>query len=240
MRTKCLIVDDEPLAIEVIQSHVEKIESLEVISSCRNAMEAFDILNKEQIDLLFLDIQMPGLKGTDFLKNLEHPPKVIITTAYREYALEGYELNVVDYLLKPISFERFFKAIRKYMQLAYNPAISINPKPVENKEEFIYIRINKKVHKIKLSEILFIESVKDYITIHMNAQKITAKHTISSLGELLPKNGFLRIHRSYIVSMEHIKSFTAHNIEIGKLELPIGRNYHQQVFKALNYTPTEG
>ncbi|HEY4788940.1 MAG TPA: LytTR family DNA-binding domain-containing protein [Bacteroidales bacterium] len=235
MKTRCLLVDDEPLAIEVLKSHIEKMESFEIADSCQNALQAFDILTKKKIDLIFLDIQMPGMKGTEFLKNLKNPPKVILTTAYREYALEGYELDVVDYILKPISFERFFKAVNKYLQTNNNEIIIHRNEKGNVNESYIYVRANKKINKIMLSDILYIESIKDYLTIHSKTRKVTAKHTITSLEEKLPESEFVRIHRSYVVALKQITGFTANTIEIDDKELPIGRNFRQTVFKALNY-----
>jgi len=235
MKTRCLIVDDEPLAIEVLASHLEKMEFFELTDTCQNAIQAFDILTKKKIDLVFLDIQMPGMKGTDFIKNLKNPPKIILTTAYREYALEGYELDVVDYILKPISFERFFKAVNKYMQLNVNEIIIHRSEKDNAGESYIYVRVNKKINKVMLSDILYIESLKDYITIYTKTRRVTAKHTISSFEEKLPESEFIRIHRSFVISLKHITGFTANSIEIGDKELPIGRNFRQMVFKALNY-----
>jgi DNA-binding LytR/AlgR family response regulator len=234
MKTRCLIVDDEPLAIEVLESHIGKMESFEVTATCQNALQAFDILSKRNIDLMFLDIQMPGMKGTDFLKHLKNPPKVIFTTAYREYALESYELDVVDYILKPISFERFFKAVNKYLMLGNNNVIFHREGEGAMDNGFVYVKANKKVHKIMLRDILYIESIKDYISVHTaNTRTITAKHTITSFEEKLPEQEFLRIHRSFIVAVKQITGFTATTIDIGNKELPIGRNHKPQVFKAL-------
>lgn len=235
MKFKCLIVDDEPLAIEVIESHLKKLDSFSVVATCQNAFEAHDWLTKKKIDLVFMDIQMPGMKGTDFIRNLKNPPKVILTTAYREYAVESYELDAVDYLVKPISFERFFKAINKFLHLSLIPEnISIIEKG-DASSDFIYVRVNKKINKIYLHEILYAESIKDYITIHTLTRNIIAKYTLSAFEELLPENNFLRIHRSFIVSVKQITGFTASTIEISGTELPIGRNYRLQVFKTLNY-----
>lgn len=239
MKTHCLVVDDEPLAIEVLASHIAKIESFELTATCGNALEAFNILSKKKIDLVFLDIQMPGMKGTDFLKQIRNAPKVIFTTAYREYALESYELDVVDYILKPISFERFFKAVNKYLQTNNNPITLHNESTDNIGKSYIYVKANKKVHKIMLSDILYIESMKDYISVHTATRTITAKHTITALEDKLPDKEFLRVHRSYIVSISHITGITATSIDVGNKELPIGRNYKQQVFKALNCTSLE-
>jgi two-component system, LytTR family, response regulator len=235
MKTRCIIVDDEPLAIEVIKSHVEKIESFEVVTTCQNALQALESLSKHKIDLIFLDIQMPGIKGTDFIKSLKNPPKVILSTAYREYALEGYELDVVDYLLKPISFERFFKAVTKYLQSLPDEVV-VHRAETTADNGFIYMRANKKIHKILFRDILYIECIKDYLTIYTETRSVSAKHTISSFEQKLPTATFLRIHRSFIISLDRVAGFTSHTIDIGGKELPIGRNYSQQVFKALNYS----
>lgn len=235
MKIKCAVIDDEPLAVDVILSHIEKIDVLEVAGTGETAMEAFEILNKTRVDLLFLDIQMPGMKGTEFLKNLQNPPRVILTTAYREYALDGYELDVVDYLLKPISFERFFKAVNKALAQVNQPAQNVISETAAN--PFIYLRVNKKVHKILLSEIKYAECIKDYMKIHTNTGNIIAKHTIAAFEDLLPSSEFIRIHRSFIVSVSKIKSFTANAIDIGGgIELPIGRSYKQQVFGKLRFS----
>ena len=229
MQYKCIIVDDEPLAIEVIKTHIESLGTFKVVAGCSNAIEALQVLKAETIDLMFLDIQMPGIKGTDFLKILTNPPKTILTTAYREYALDGYELNVIDYLLKPIPYERFIKAIDKFLSFESRKSSD------SEQEKFIYLNINKKVHKILIEEIIYVESIKDYITIHTKSGDIVAKHTISAFELLLPGNEFVRIHRSFIVSIGKIKGFNSQNIEIGRHELPIGPNYQAHLFEKLKY-----
>jgi DNA-binding LytR/AlgR family response regulator len=237
MKTKCIIVDDEPLAIEVIENYLDKISGFEIVAKCSSAIEAFEVLKTKKIDLMFLDIQMPELTGIEFLRTTNSPPKVIITTAHRKYAIEGYELDVVDYLLKPISFERFFKAINKFTG-STEKSVQVAAEESTNGEiqDFIYVKENKKVIKIYLNTILFIESIKDYVTIHTTDKNITSKITISQMEIELPENKFLRIHRSFIVSLDKIDAFTASSIEIGKKELVIGRSYKQNVLKVLNYS----
>lgn len=237
MKVKCLIIDDEPLAIEVLRSHIEKIPALKIIGCCQNAIEAFEYVCSKKADLMFLDIQMPGMKGTDFLRNIKDPPKVIITTAFREFALEGYDLNVVDYLVKPVSFERFFKAVSKVIGPERDQSMSVQNESRSGEPGFINVRINKRVHRILLNDILYAESIRDYITIHTIHKKITVKHTMSSFESLLPEKQFLRIHRSFLVPINKISTFTANTVEINGTELPIGRNYKNQVFAALNFTP---
>ena len=234
MKTKCIIVDDEPLAIEVIESHLEKINDIEIVAKCESAVEAFEILRKKKIDLIFLDIQMPELTGIDFIKSISNPPKVILTTAYRKYALEGYELDVVDYLLKPISFERFMKAINKYYKTAGNEFKVVQQE--NNEENFIYVKENKKSIKLDFAEIRYIESMKDYATIYTDNKKVITKITMNELEEKLPPNKFIRIHRSFIVSIPKIEAFTSTSIEIGKRELTIGRSYKNAVMKALKHS----
>lgn len=229
MKYNCIIVDDEPLAIEVIKTHVVTLGIFNIAGECSNTVEAFQILSSAKIDLMFLDIQMPGMKGTDFLKSLVNPPKVILTTAYRDYALEGFELNVVDYLLKPIPYDRFLRAVDKFINSESRKTDD------SGKDKFIYLNINKKVNKIAVSEIVYVESIKDYLSIHTLSGDIVAKHTISAFELLLPENEFVRIHRSYIVSIEKINKFNSQTIEIGKKELPIGPNYQSRVFEKLNY-----
>jgi len=236
MKTKCIIVDDEPLAIEVIESHLKNFKDIEIIARCNDAIEAFEILKSKSVDLIFLDIQMPQMTGLDFLKTLNTPPKVIITTAYREYALDGYELDVIDYLLKPISFERFMKAINKYYQSANESIfVSDNTKSSQPSDSYIYVKSDKKVIKILLLDILFIESLKDYVQIHTIKKSIVTKNQIGVLAEKLPADKFVRIHKSYIVSISRIEAFTSSTIEIKNKELPIGRSYKNLVLKTLNY-----
>ncbi len=237
MKTKVLIVDDENLAIEIIENYLSKFEDLEIVDRCNNALKAFEVLQKKRIDLMFLDIQMPEITGLEFLKSLTHPPKVIITTAYRQYALEGFELDVIDYLLKPISFERFLKAINKYYQQSTDTSLKLVPEEQNSgsEKDFIYVKENKKAVKIFLEDILFIEGMKDYVTIHSANKNVTAKLTMSKLEETLPENKFIRIHKSFIAGIDHIDAISAGSIEIGKYELTIGRSYKARVLKALNY-----
>lgn len=233
MKTKCLLIDDEPLALEVIESHLSKFEDFEIAAKCDNAIKALEILQKKNIDLIFLDIQMPEITGLEFLNTLNNPPKVILTTAHRKYALEGYEHDVIDYLLKPISFERFLKAINKYYKSATNDFTIVSNAGESTDDNYIYVKENKKAVKIFLDDILFIESMKDYVTIFAKDKKVITKATITSLEEKLPPEKFIRIHRSYIASKKHISAFTASSVEIGKKELTIGRSYKNSVMKEL-------
>jgi len=235
MKLKCLIVDDEPLAIEVIESYLKKIDGIDIIAKCNNAIKAFEIIQKESVDLIFLDIQLPKLTGIDFLKTLKNPPKIILTTAYREYAIQSYELDVVDYLLKPISFERFLKAIGKVYQKTTDNMIE-EPKVNGNlivEDAFIYLKAYKKMVKILLKDILYIESLKDYVRVKTPQKEVISHQKISYLEEKLPADLFIRIHRSFIVSLDKVDAFTASTIEVPGKTLPVGRNYKNQVLSIL-------
>jgi DNA-binding LytR/AlgR family response regulator len=230
MKLNCLIVDDEPLAIKVLEAHIANIPSLNVIGTCQNAFAAMDLLKMEKTDLMFLDIHMPKLMGHQFLRTLRTPPKVIFTTAYKEYAIDAFELDAVDYLLKPITLERLVKAVNKISN-----SIVVDQKKeasIVDNESFVYLRANRKMIKIKYSDIIYVESMKDYIKIvRINDKPLLVKQSISSLEEVLPVNLFLRIHRSFIVALDKIAAFTNHDIEIGGTEIPIGRLYAQQLSK---------
>jgi DNA-binding LytR/AlgR family response regulator len=233
MKVKCLLVDDEPLAIKLIENHISKIDALEVVARCNNALKAFEIINTQQIDLMFLDIKMPNITGVDFLKTLKNPPKTIFTTAYRDYAIESYDLGVIDYLLKPITFERFFKSIDRFLREkkdAVAPVIEKN-----DLEDFLLVKSGNKHHKIKIEEIIFIESLKDYIKIHtVNDKRIVVKYKIGEIEEELMNKNFLRIHRSYIVNTNKISAFTMSDIEVNSVEIPIGASYKEKVISFLN------
>ncbi|PQJ21719.1 LytTR family DNA-binding domain-containing protein [Tenacibaculum sp. SG-28] len=227
---KCLIVDDESLARELLETHLSQLENFKVIASCSSAIEAHKILQTENVDLLFLDIEMPVLKGTDFFKTLKQKPRVIFTTAYREYAIEGFELNAVDYLLKPITFVRFFQAIEKFVDSQKSP-----PKFNENiptQESYIFVQSNKKNIKINFDDVTYIESIKDYIRIHLPSSSIMVKHGITAFEEKLDER-FLRVHRSYIVNTTKVSAYTRQDVEIGSIEIPFGDFYKANALKVL-------
>lgn len=245
MKINCLIVDDEPLALDVVESYIRRIDGLELVGRCENALQAFEILQNKQIDLLFLDIQMPKLDGIEFIKTLSHPPRVIFTTAYRDYAIDAFNLDAVDYLLKPIPFTRFLKAVSKAFQhlnlvnqvtpvdtTGNNPA-NINKDLNLSGMEYIFVRADKKMVKVYLHDITYIESLKDYVIIHVPDKRIVTKQKISYLEEKLPEEVFLRIHRSFLVSIPRIEAFSPNHVEIGGKELPIGRSYKNVVSKIL-------
>jgi two-component system LytT family response regulator len=231
MKIKCVIIDDEPLAIQLLQKHIAQLDFFEVVATCNNAISALGVLNTKTVDLLFLDIKMPQLSGLELLKTLRNPPKTILTTAYREFALDGFDLGVIDYLLKPITFDRFFKAIERYLNTT-NHAV---PELLSSSEaQFIYLKSGHKYFKVDTRDILYAESLKDYVNVHTKEKVITSKYKISDLEKELDGKGFLRIHRSYIVNTLHITAFTTYDVEIGKIELPIGNSYKAYVFKALH------
>jgi two-component system LytT family response regulator len=228
---KCLIIDDEPLAQNVIENYLKNFTFIELIAKCDHAIIALEWIKKQKIDLIFLDISMPFISGIDFIKTMQNAPKIIITTAHKDFAIESYELNVLDYLLKPISFERFLKAIDKL-----EDPITKEIKPLiqdSQPDSFIYVKSEKKNLKILLNEILFIESLKDYIKIHTGNKVIITQVPISEIEQRLPES-FLRIHRSFIISKDKITAYTQHDFEIGKHQIPIGRSYKSIVSKNFN------
>jgi two-component system, LytTR family, response regulator len=235
-KTRCLIIDDEPLAREILRQHISGVEALQLVGSCSNAVEAISFLQEHSVDLLFLDIQMPQLLGTNFIRTLKNPPKIIFTTAYRKYAVEGFELDAVDYILKPISFERFLKAVNKVLQIktGIEPAPLFKQNHTETNSLFLYFRANRKMVKVFYHEILFIESLKDYIKILTTSKTIVTKYVLYTLEEMLPPGEFLRIHRSYIVAVNKIDSYNADTIQIAKHELPIGKIYKIDVIRKLD------
>jgi DNA-binding LytR/AlgR family response regulator len=233
-KIKCLLIDDEPLALEVLKSHIQKIDSLEVVGTCSDAIEAYDLLQKTEVDIMFLDIHMPEMKGTDLVRTLKNPPTVVFTTAHREYAIESYNLNVLDYLLKPISFGRFLQTIEKYNQ--QKVAVSeVSFHKSNNDEEYIYLREKNVIHKIPVSEIISIESFGDYLQVHTTDREIRSRSTISAIEKALPEKDFIRIHRSFLVAVSRIRSFSPVMVNIGEREFPIGSRYKESIFKKLDY-----
>jgi two-component system, LytTR family, response regulator len=233
-KIKCLVVDDEPPAREVLRRYIEQLPMLQLAGECGNAIDAIRQLQQETVDLLFLDIRMPQLNGNELLKVVKNPPPVIFTTAHPEYALEGYELDIMDYLLKPIRFDRFIKAVNKVIQLNGHRSIESHLPPEEEKKEtFVYFRSDRKMVKVMLSDILYIESMKDYVKIFTTHGMLMTKQSITSVEAMLPESEFVRAHRSYIVSIGKINSFTNELIDIDKTEIPIGKLFRNQVIKAL-------
>ncbi|MBN2072168.1 MAG: response regulator transcription factor [Candidatus Krumholzibacteriota bacterium] len=240
MKNRCIIVDDEPLAIEVIANHLERFSEFEIASTCANAAEALEVLKSEKIDLMFLDIQMPDIKGTDFLRLLDNPPAVIFTTAYRDFALEGYELSVLDYLVKPVSFDRFMKAINRYLDSrGKKKERSAADEPIPSGNGYINVKSERKTVRVPLDRIIYLEAMKDYVNIVSTDGHIMTNTAMHILEAGLPPENFLRIHRSYVVSIDRVNSFNSEMIETGKKQLPIGRSYKKRVMKILE-SPRSG
>lgn len=229
---KCLVVDDEPPAREVIRRYIEQIPFLEMAGECSNALQVITLLRQQQIDLLFLDIQLPQMSGMDLIRTLQHPPKIVLTTAYDQYAVQAFELAVVDYLVKPIQFDRFLKSVMKALPEKEAP-ITAEPGASANRG-FLYFRADRKMVKVFLSDICYVESLKDYVKIHTVKGPIITKYALVALEAMLPAAAFLRVHRSYIVAVDKIESLTTEEIQIAGDLVPIGKLFRQQVFKTLD------
>ena len=228
----CLIVEDEPLAAEVLTDYIGQVPFLTLTAHCTDAIKAMDLLKKHHIDVLFLDLHLPALKGFELLKTLTHRPQVIITTAYHEYALQGYEWNVVDYLVKPIEFSRFLAAVNK-LSLEKKDLNDAEPKISSPGRSSLFVYADKKQVKIFLDEILFVESEKDYLKIVLKEKPVIIRQTLQEFEKLLPSKSFLRIHRSFIVNIDAVKAFDAAHVEISGKSLPIGRQFKDLVVKKL-------
>lgn len=230
---QCIIVDDEPIAREILENHLKKIDAVHVVATCKNAIDAFNKISTNQIDLIFLDINMPEISGLSFAKSINNNIKVIFTTAYREYAVDGFDLQAVDYLLKPISFERLLQSVNKYLGENIFLNENLHSEIIQEKSDFIFVRSDRKMIKINFSEINYIESFSDYIKLHLQNNTIITRETITSIEAKLPKNDFIRIHRSFIVSISKIDSFTNEFIEVKNNAIPISRSYKKDVLSRL-------
>jgi len=223
MKIRCVIIDDEPLAINVIENHLKNFDNIEVVATFNNPLKAYSVLEQEKIDLIFLDINMPQLSGFAFIDNLSHRPLIVITTAYREYAVKSYELNILDYLVKPIPFNRFLKTINKVYQQVY---VSSNTGEANIQQEpHIFLKVNKKLIKVNLNDILLIESLKDYIKVMTKLGDHVVHKSLTAITEELPQSNFIRIHRSYTISINKIDALEGNTVEIANRRIPIGRNY---------------
>ena len=232
MKLQCLIVDDEPIAQEILESYILKVDFLELVSKCNNALEAMQILHSQTIDILFLDIKMPTLSGLEMLKTLQNQPNVILTTAYSEYALKSYEFNVKDYLLKPIAFERFLKAVNK---IAYSETdLTKNIFDANSLKKFIFFKADKKVYKFYFNEILFFEGFGNYVKVHSLSKKtILVLDKLSNLEKNLKSNGFIRVHKSYIINISFVKEISGNRIIINNTEIPIGESYKERFWNEI-------
>jgi two-component system, LytTR family, response regulator len=233
IQVKCIIVDDEPMARDVIKRYIQNVPTLKLLAEFGNAIDATIYLQEQPVDIIFLDIKMPQLSGTEFVRSLRTIPKIIFTTAHKEYAHEGFELDVTDYLLKPIRFDRFLRAVNKaFPQKQHEPdsplLATTEIKPVSS---FIYLRVDRKMMKVLLDEILYIESDKDYVKVYTEKGYFITRQTIASVEAMLSESKFIRVHRSYIVSLSKLKSYTAETVEVGNKELPIGKLYRNVFLK---------
>jgi two-component system LytT family response regulator len=230
----CIIVDDEPVAREILEGHLKRIDHVRLVASCKNAIEAFQAINNHSVDLVFLDIHMPGISGLSFAKSVNRNLRIIFTTAYREYAVEGFDLRAVDYLLKPISFERLLRGIQKYLE-ENTPGVNSPVREADEfNEDFMFVRSDRKMVRVDLHDILFMESLGDYVKIHlMNGKTVVTRDSLSNLESSLPGENFIRVHRSYIVAMAQIDNYTSDTIGIGKHEITISRSYREEVMKKL-------
>ncbi|MFY7670196.1 LytR/AlgR family response regulator transcription factor [Tenacibaculum sp. MEBiC06402] len=227
---KCVVVDDEPIAREIIESFINKTPNLKLIGSFPDAVEALNFQQKEEVDIYFLDINMPDINGLSLAKIINKKAHIIFTTAYRDYAIDGFNLNVIDYLLKPIAFDRFLQAIEKIPKKATSIKDTLN---YEVKSDFLFIRSDRKMIKVSFNDILYIESLSDYIKIHLENQVLVTRETISNIYVKLPTHRFLRIHRSYVISIDKIQSYTNEFIEVSNKALPISRSYKETVLQKL-------
>lgn len=225
MAIKCIVIDDERLARQYIKNYISKIPELELLGDFNSPLKALDLIKTGEVDLMFIDIQMPDITGIEFVRSLENPPKVIFTTAYQEYALEGFELSAIDYLLKPFSFERFFQATNKVI----SNGIDETPKEVTFKDDFITIRADRRYYKINFRDIKYIEGQKAYVTFHTEKRKITALASLKDLEQKLPSSKFIRVHKSFIASIENISELEGNTIQVSETQIPIGSTYKERI-----------
>jgi DNA-binding LytR/AlgR family response regulator len=226
-----MIIDDEPLAIDVIENYLQRVEVTNIIR-CGNAVEAFQLLQKRSIDCIFLDIEMPLLTGLELLKSLKEPPAIIITTAYRDYAVEGFELEVMDYLVKPISFPRFMKALEKISRLVHSQPQKEEEPPVSNKDH-LFLKVDKKFIKVRITDILYIESLKDYVRVHTREGAYITYQSLTEITDKLPVGQFARVHRSYTIALDKITGIDGNCVDIAGQLIPVSREHRQDVFRKL-------
>lgn len=228
MKISCLIIDDEPLAINVIKNFLVNFKNFEIAGTCKDAVEGFNFLSNREVDVIFLDINMPTISGLDFLRSLQNPPAVVITTAYREYAVESFELDVIDYLVKPFSLQRFMKTINRIEQRASDKE-SNDGTHDDHEKAHVFFKIDKKMIKVYLDDILYIESLKDYVRIKTYDESLINHNNLVGIAEILPAEEFVRIHRSYIIAINKVKAIDGNQVEIADKLLPIGRNYQKDI-----------
>jgi DNA-binding LytR/AlgR family response regulator len=227
----CIALDDEPLALDLLEDNIRKVPFLNLVKKCNNSIEASELMAKEKIDLIFLDIEMPNISGISFLKSLKYKPMVIFITAYEKYAIEGFELDVLDYLLKPVSFDRFFKSANKALE--YYSYITAPEPNIAKTSKFIFVKADYKIIKINFSEILYIEGLKDYIKIYAGKNPILTLSSMKVIEDKLPSSDFIRVHKSFIVSIQKIESISKSRIHIGDKEIPVSDSYREEFFKVI-------
>ncbi|MFC3812449.1 LytR/AlgR family response regulator transcription factor [Lacihabitans lacunae] len=236
-KIRCIAVDDESLARKMLEEYITQIPFLELVKTCKNAMEAMEVLNNENIDLIFLDIQMPGMLGTKFLESLVEKPMVVFVTAYDQYAVESYNLQVVDYIMKPVSFERFTKAVLKVQEVYKSMVLPANTDSDAEPIDYIFVNVEYSLVRINFNQISHIEGLKDYIKIYVNnaVHPILTKSTLKGIEEKLPSKSFLRVQKSFIVNLDKIESIRNHRITIGKFEIPVSDTNMENLLQAINY-----
>jgi two-component system response regulator LytT len=229
---KCLLVDDEPLALDILESYIHKTPDLELLGRCNNALEASEFLKNHKVDLMFLDIQMPEITGLEFMRSLNNPPLVVFCTAYSDFAVEGFELDAIDYILKPVAFDRFSKSIeraKEYLQLKKNN--SVEEPDLDN--DYIFIKANQKQIKLSYDQIHYVEAFADYVKLYTSEKRYVTLQTMKNMEIKLPKDKFIRVHRSFIVGMKYITSFNSTELEIGPIKIPVGKNYKDDFLSKL-------
>ncbi len=231
MKLNCLIIDDEPMARKGLEEYVREIEFLHRVASCENALKASSYIMDQQVDLIYLDIHMPKVSGIDFLKTLKNPPLTILTTAYTDYALEGYTLDVIDYLVKPITFERFLKASQKALEFFNLKNRAANPPT--NQPDYFFVRCDSKFEKVFFRDVIYVEALQNYTVIHIPDRKLITYITLTSLENQLPKDQFLKVHKSFLISVPHIKAIEGHEIIVDNARIPISRNLRDQVVQQI-------
>lgn len=226
----CVVIEDEPKALDVIEHYVKKIDFLDLKASVREPLKAIEFINTKKIDLLFLDINLPEINGLQFFSTLEYKPFVIFTTAYPQHAVESYEMNAIDYLLKPFSFERFLKSVTKARNIITNSSATIS----QQEPSIIYIKSGAQTHRVNLGEILFLEKEGNYLTFFLKEKKIVIRENMSDVFDIVPKNDFIRVHKSYVISIKHLETIEAHQVTVGKVKIPLGPSYREDFLKKLN------
>ncbi len=231
--TKCLIVDDEPLACDLIEMHLKKFDDFELVAKCESAMAAISVLKENDVDLIFLDIEMPEISGLDFIKSTPTRPLIVLTTAYSEYAVEAFELDVFDYLLKPISFSRFFKTIQKIQAKTSQTSEQSANEGHESEAKCIYVKSDGKVVKVHLEDILFVEAMQKYVKIHLSDKRIISLMSLKKMEEMLPLASFQRVHKSYIINTIHLDELNGYEVKIGKHSIPVSRSHKKALARRL-------